>query len=215
MRLDSSGGWGGIAPLAMSCLVLLMLIAGDALFTRNPLPIHDEAAADHIAMILMYGQVPIILYFAFAGRQRIRRVLPVLLLQCLLWAGIFAAVVYLDRLSEVQVTRRIQNNIPLPGSEALLRRQIQDQQRGLPNYASMGPALARHVKRTLPLAHKELDSLGMLRSLQFQRVDRIGWDVDHGDEVWRIFVTPDGMTYGLTRISKGYGCQTSEPYECR
>jgi hypothetical protein len=80
MNQDSIAGWSwsAIAPIAMSLLVLLMLIAGDALFGPNPLPIHDEDAADHIGMILMYGQVPIMLYFAFAGRHRLRRMLPVL-----------------------------------------------------------------------------------------------------------------------------------------
>ncbi len=38
---------------------------------------------------------------------------------------------------------------------------------------------------------------------------------DNGDQVWRIFITPDEMTYGLTRASKQYGCQSSEVYECR
>jgi hypothetical protein len=33
--------------------------------------------------------------------------------------------------------------------------------------------------------------------------------------MWRIFITPDEMTYGLTRASKHYGCQSSEVYECR
>jgi hypothetical protein len=214
------GRWSAIAPIAMSLLVLLMLIAGDALFGANPLPIHDEDAADHIGMILMYGQVPIMLYFAFAGRHRIKTMVPVLLVQCLLWVSIFAAVAYLDRASEELVARRIEKNIPLPGSEVILRRHIQDQQRGQPNYASMGPALVRYVRRGLPLAQKELDSLGVLRSLAFQGVDRIGWDTyaahfDNGDQVWRIFITPNEMTYGLTRASKHDGCQSSEVYECR
>jgi hypothetical protein len=222
MSQDSIVGWSwsGIAPIAMSLLVLLMLTAGDALFGPNPLPIHDEDAADHIGMILMYGQVPIMLYFAFAGRHRIKRMLPVLLVQCLAWVSIFAAVTYLNRTSEKLVVRRIEKNTPLPGSEAILRRHIQDQQRGQPNYASMGPVLARYVRGALPLARKELESLGALQSLAFQGVDRIGWDsyaahFDNGDQVWRIFITPDEMTYGLTRVSKQYGCQSSEVYECR
>jgi hypothetical protein len=210
----------GIAPIAMSLLVLLMLIAGDALFGANPLPIHDEDAADHIGMILMYGQAPIMLYFVFAGRHRIRRILPVLLVQCLAWVSTFAAVAHLDRASEKLVARRIEKNIPLPGSEAILRRHIQDQQHGQPNYASMGPALARYVRRSAPVTQKELESLGALQSLTFQGVDRIGWDsyaahFDHGDEAWRIFITPDEMTYGLTRAGKQYGCRSSEVYECR
>jgi hypothetical protein len=89
-----------------------------------------------------------------------------------LWVSIFAAVAYLDRASEKGVARRIEKNIPLPGSEAILRRHIQDQQHGQPNYASMGPALSRHVRRALPLARKELESLGALQSLAFQGVDR-------------------------------------------
>ena len=214
------GSWSAIAPIAMSLLVLLMLIAGDASFGANPLPIHDEDAADHIGMILMYGQVPIMLYFAFASRHRIETMIPVLLVQCLLWVSIFAAVVYLDRASEELVARRIEKNIPLPGSEAILRRHIQDQQRGQPNYASMGPASRRYVRRGLPLAQKELESLGVLRSLAFQGVDRIGWDsyaahFDNGEQIWRIFITADEMTYGLTRVSKHDGCQSSEVYECR
>jgi hypothetical protein len=222
LGLKSIAGWGwsGIAPIAMSLLVVLMLIAGDALLGANPLPIHDEDAADHIGMILMYGQVPFILYFAFAGRHRIRRLLPVLLVQCLLWVSIFAAVCYLDRAGEELVARRIGRNIPLPGSEAILRRHIQDQQLGQPNYASMGPVLARYVRRSLPLAQRELESLGALQSLAFQGVDRVGWDIyaahfDRGDQMWRIFITPDQTTYGLTRVDKQDGCRSSEVYECR
>jgi hypothetical protein len=107
----------------------------------------------------MYGQVPIMLYFAFAGRRRIKRMLPVLLVQCLLWMSIFAAVAYLGRTSEELVARRIEKNIPLPGSEAILRRHIQDQQRGQPNYTSMGPALARYVRRAPPSRRKSSNLL--------------------------------------------------------
>jgi hypothetical protein len=207
--------WSGIAPIAMSLLVLLMLI-----FDANPLPIHDEGTADHIGMILMYGQVPIMLYFAFDGRHRITRMLPVLLVQCLVWLSIFAAVTYLDRASVQLVARRIEKNIPLPGSEAILRRHIQDQQRGQPNYASMGPELARYARRSAFLTQNELESLGALQSLTFQGVDRIGWDIyaahfDNGDQVWRIFTTPDEMTFGLTRTGKQYKCRSNEVYECR
>lgn len=38
---------------------------------------------------------------------------------------------------------------------------------------------------------------------------------DSGDQEWRIFVTPDATTYGLTQVGKRYGCRSSEPYECR
>src|ERR1700687_5903685 len=111
--MHSIRSWSAAAPITMSSIVL-MLMATDALFGLNPLPIHDEGAIDHIAMILMFGQVPIILYFVFNGRREIKRILPVLATQLSLGAIIFAAVHYSDHASEALVARRIRDRLPIP-----------------------------------------------------------------------------------------------------
>jgi hypothetical protein len=83
--------WDGALPFIMSAVVLLMIVLEP--HTAH----HDEGAADHIAMLLMYGQIPIMLWFVAPWRHRARRALPTLLLQLALWAFTFALAVVLSR----------------------------------------------------------------------------------------------------------------------
>jgi hypothetical protein len=86
--------WDGAMPILMSIAVLAMVAV--EVWKHGPhAPRHDEGTADHIAMLLMYGQVPIMFWFAAAGSKRVLRILPVLALQLALWALTFAAAVKL------------------------------------------------------------------------------------------------------------------------
>lgn len=94
----SGGGgirqWDGATPILMS-IAMLSMVAFDLWKHGTHAPRHDEDTADHIAMLLMYGQVPIMFCFAASGRKRVLRILPVLALQLALWALAFAAAVKL------------------------------------------------------------------------------------------------------------------------
>jgi TorA maturation chaperone TorD len=86
--------WYGGTPIAMSVVVLLM-IAADLARHGLQAPHHDEDAADHIAMLLMYGQIPIMGGLVATRGHALRAVLVVLAIQLALWAITFAAAVKL------------------------------------------------------------------------------------------------------------------------
>jgi hypothetical protein len=211
--------WSGVVPIAMSLTLLLMWI-GRGVIGVNPLPIHDEDAIDHVGMLLMYGQVPVIAYFVFNSRRQIKRTLPLLGVQLSLWALVLAAVYRVESVNKRQVALRIEKHSPFPGSEATLRRYIESEQSGRPEYDSMSPGVARFIGKSLAVTQPELRSLGPLQSLAFRGVDRIGWDVYNAHfsravQEWRIFIAANGKTAGLTLSAGKSGCRSSEPYECR
>jgi hypothetical protein len=84
--------WDGALPILMSITVLVMVLV-DLCKHGLHAPHHDENTADHIAMLLMYGQVPIMFWFVAARRGGVLRILPTLVLQLVLWAVTFAAAV--------------------------------------------------------------------------------------------------------------------------
>jgi hypothetical protein len=212
--------WSGFVPIAMSLALLLLTWLGHGILGVNPLPMHDEDAMDHIGMLLVYGQVPVIAYFVFVNRRQTRRMLPSLGVQLALLAIILGAVYRVEHINKAQVALRIEKHTPLPGSEMALRRCVESQQRGHPNYDSMSSGVARYVGKSLAMTQTELRSLGPLQSLAFKGVDRIGWDIYNarftgGDREWRIFIASNGEIFGLALSSGKSGCQSSEPYECR
>jgi hypothetical protein len=79
-------------PILMSIVVLLM-VAGELWKHGLHAPHHDESAADHIGMLLMYGQIPIMFWFVAFRRHRVRHILPTLAIQLGLWTIAFAAAV--------------------------------------------------------------------------------------------------------------------------
>ena len=80
----------GATPILMSSVVLAM-IAYELLRDGFHAPRRDEDAADHVAIILMFGQLPIILSFVVFGWRKFRRIAPVLVVQVSLWLLTFAA----------------------------------------------------------------------------------------------------------------------------
>jgi hypothetical protein len=84
--------WDGAMPVIMSANVLL-LIAAELWKYGPPVPHHDEGTIDHIAILLMFGQIPIMFWFAASGRRLARHVAPTLAIQLSLWAITFALAV--------------------------------------------------------------------------------------------------------------------------
>jgi hypothetical protein len=97
---------------------------------------------------------------------------------------------------------QIKANKPAAGSEAALRKMIEDEQRGQPDYTQMGPQLAQAVKAQLPVLQSSLASLGTLQSLQFTGVSEHGADMyevhfANGNAKARIKLAPDGHVTGM------------------
>jgi beta-lactamase regulating signal transducer with metallopeptidase domain len=97
---------------------------------------------------------------------------------------------------------QIKANKPAPGSEAALRKMIEDEQRGQPDYTQMGPQLAQAVKAQLPVLQSSLAALGTLQSLQFTGVSEHGADMyevrfANGNAKARIKIAPDGHVTGM------------------
>jgi hypothetical protein len=86
--------WDGATPIIMSAIVLLM-IATELWKYGLHAPHHDEGTVDHIAILLMFGQIPIMFWFAAPGRRLARQVVPTLAIQLSLWAITFILAVVL------------------------------------------------------------------------------------------------------------------------
>lgn len=84
--------WEGATPILMS-LVVLVMIAVEIEKHGLHAPHHDEETADHFAMLLMYGQLPIM--FWLVARHPARKILLSLFIQLSLWAITFASAVVL------------------------------------------------------------------------------------------------------------------------
>ena len=82
--------WDGALPIIMSAIVLVMILV-ERLQHGPHAPHHDEGTADHIAIVLMYGQIPIMLWFVAMRRHPVPIILPTLAIQLGLWALTFAA----------------------------------------------------------------------------------------------------------------------------
>ena len=81
-------------PVLMSVTVLLMIIVELIRYGLHA-PRHDEGTSDHIAIMLMFGQVPIMFWFVATRRHSVSVILPTLAIQLSLWAIAFASAVTL------------------------------------------------------------------------------------------------------------------------
>ena len=102
------------------------------------------------------------------------------------------------------VAKRFKEQTQAPGTEAALRRSIQDLQRGEPNYDMMSPQLAAATRQQLPTLKTMLSALGALESTTFKGVGPAGADIyevkfEHGATEWRVVLGPDGKVQGLGR----------------
>jgi len=78
----------------MSVTVLLMIVI--ELFRHGlHAPRRDEGTSDHIAIMLMFGQIPIMFWFVATRRHSISAIVPTLVIQLALWRVTFASAVTL------------------------------------------------------------------------------------------------------------------------
>jgi beta-lactamase regulating signal transducer with metallopeptidase domain len=102
--------------------------------------------------------------------------------------------------------QRAVRTTPQPGSEAMLRRYIEDTSRGEPDYDHMTAEVAAHTRRQLPFNQAIFARLGALRSVSFRGVSAMGNDIyfayfANGTAEFRIGLVKDHSTIG--RIALG------------
>jgi hypothetical protein len=73
----------GIAPIVMSLIALVLVIEGVIEVGNHPPA--DEGWQAHIFQILMIAELPIIFAFVLMNRHSLKRILPTLGAQVLLW----------------------------------------------------------------------------------------------------------------------------------
>lgn len=104
-----------------------------------------------------------------------------------------------NKRAEIQadIDRRVKAQLASPGSEAALRRLIEELRNGKPNYDLMSPALARETRRLLKEQQATIAKLGALQSLTFKGVGPAGPNIyqatfDKGSLEWRLWLNLDG-----------------------
>ncbi|HLK66638.1 MAG TPA: serine hydrolase [Bryobacteraceae bacterium] len=95
------------------------------------------------------------------------------------------------------LARRVKEQKAAPGSEAALRRLIEEIQRGEPDYSRMSPPFADMTRRALPDLKSTLQGWGALQTIVFKGVGPAGRDIfqvkfEKGEAEFRIDLTPDG-----------------------
>lgn len=93
--------------------------------------------------------------------------------------------------------KRFKKQTAAPGSEAALRRMIEELQLGKPNYDLMSPGLANATRQQLPQLQPMIVGLGALQSVKFTGVGPGGADIyqvkfEKGSLEYRIWLAPDG-----------------------
>jgi hypothetical protein len=93
--------------------------------------------------------------------------------------------------------KRFKDQTAAPGSEAALRRMIEELQQGKPNYDLMSPGLADATRQQLPQLQPMIAGLGALQSVKFTGVGPGGADIyqvkfEKGSLEYRIWLAPDG-----------------------
>jgi serine-type D-Ala-D-Ala carboxypeptidase/endopeptidase len=102
-----------------------------------------------------------------------------------------------------EIAKRAKEQKPGSGTEAALRRTIQELQAGEPNYDLMMPAFADVTRQQLPQLKAALAQWGAVQSVTFKSVDpQSGADIysvkfANASTEWRIILTPDGKTAGM------------------
>ena len=95
------------------------------------------------------------------------------------------------------VAKRVKDQTQSPGTEAALRRSLDELRLGQPKYELMGAELADATRQQLPQVKSMLTQLGSVESLLFKGVGPGGADIyevkfEHGSAEWRIMLGQDG-----------------------
>ena len=199
------------APFVMSC-ALFILSGWEILLSPPHLPIHDEGAIDHLGMILAFGQVPVIL-LGFVLRVREP---GAAFRQAARQAAALAAALGLVTLDDVRnhqrVLARIHESRPFPqGEQAVLA------------FLAHGEAAPHADDALRDFSNRigpEIGRLGAVRSVGFDGVDGIGWDIyavmfERGARHIHLYLDGDSHVLGIALVDGSSGCLASEAYECR
>jgi D-alanyl-D-alanine-carboxypeptidase/D-alanyl-D-alanine-endopeptidase len=98
--------------------------------------------------------------------------------------------------------KRFKDQKPDPGSEAALRRVIEELRAGEPKYDRLTPGMADVTRHQLPQLKSLINELGAVESVTFKSVSPEGADIydvkfEHGSTEWRISLEPDGKIGGI------------------
>ncbi len=93
--------------------------------------------------------------------------------------------------------KRFKDQTPAPGSDAALRKMIEDTRAGKPDYDNMSTNLANATRQQLTGLQSTLNDLGALQSMTFKGVGPAGPDIyqvkfEKGSLEYRIWLAPDG-----------------------
>ena len=100
------------------------------------------------------------------------------------------------------LAKRVKEQTQSPGTEAALRRSIQELQLGEPKYDLMSPQLAEITRQQLPQLKASIAQFGAMQSVTFKGVGPGGADIyevkfEHAAIEWRIMLGPDGKTLSI------------------
>ena len=102
---------------------------------------------------------------------------------------------------EDTVAQRFKDQKPFPGSEVVIRAQIDELQRKQPNYERMTPEFAEVARPQAEHVEGLIGGLGTLQSITFKSVGPGGFDIyevkfEHGSLDWRILLDTDEKVAG-------------------
>ena len=98
---------------------------------------------------------------------------------------------------QADIDRRVKAQVASPGSEAVIRRLVEELRVGKPNYDLLSPAMARDLRRRLTEEQTAIAKLGALQSLTFKSVAPSGANIyratfEKGSAEWRVWLNLDG-----------------------
>jgi CubicO group peptidase (beta-lactamase class C family) len=101
-----------------------------------------------------------------------------------------------------ELAKRVKDQTPAPGTEAAIKRSIEELRSGEPRYDLMSPALAEVTRQQLPQLKGTITQFGAVQSVTFKSVAPNGADIfevkfEHGSSEWRIILDADGKTQGI------------------
>ncbi|MGD1093916.1 MAG: serine hydrolase [Bryobacteraceae bacterium] len=110
------------------------------------------------------------------------------------------------------IAKRFKEQEPAPGSEAALRRSIEELRLGQPDYSRMGPEIANVTRQQLPMLTSTIKQLGTVQSVKFTGVGPGGRDIyevrfENGLTEFRIAMTADGKIDGIGLRLQGAAVQ--------
>jgi len=99
------------------------------------------------------------------------------------------------------LAKKIREQTPTPGSDAAVRRTLEDLAAGKPDYEKLGAALGAAVKQQLPVMQPTIQRLGAIKTIEFKGVGPAGGDIynvafENGKLEVRIILDADGKVVG-------------------